>query len=87
MMRTTMALSGLILVMAAFGSDGAQEAAREKALPGIFARSAAHYRALDAAATPLAKSADGKKDLYPHGYRADKGSLDMRSIFWWTSGH
>ena len=87
MMRTTIALSGLILATAAFGADGAQEAALEKALPEIFARSAAHYRALDAAATPLAKSADGKKDLYPHGYRADKGALDMRSIFSWTSGH
>ena len=83
-MRTTMVLSGLILATAAFGT---QEAALEEALPGIFARSAAHYRALDAAATPLAKSEDGKKDLYPHGYRADKGALDMRSIFSWTSGH
>ena len=87
MMRTTMLLSGLILATVAFGADGAQEAALEAALPGIFARSAAHYRALDAAATPLAKSEDGKKDLYPHGYRADKGTLDMRSIFSWTSGH
>ena len=87
MMRTTIALSGLILTTAAFGADSAQETALEEALPGIFARSAAHYRALDAAATPLAKSADGKKDLYPHGYRADKGALDMRSIFSWTSGH
>ena len=32
MMRTTIALSGLILATAAFGADGAQEAALEKAM-------------------------------------------------------
>ena len=32
----------------------------EKALPGIFERSAAHYKAIDAKATPLMKNAKGE---------------------------
>lgn len=58
----------------------------ESALPGIFAKSAAHYRALDAAATPLMKRADGRM-MVPQGFKRDKKELDMRLIEWWTSGH
>ena len=64
----------------------AGEAELRAALPGIFAKSAARYRALDAAATPLAKDAKGKLRT-PHGWNAKKGELDMRSVRWWTSGH
>ena len=55
-------------------------------LPEIFAKSAAHYKALDAAATPLMKDEQGEFRT-PHGWRIGKGELDMRSIYWWTSGH
>lgn len=66
--------------------DCSKESELEKALPCIFKKSAEHYRALVAAAAPLAKDEDGKK-LFPHGYKAVTGELDMRSILWWTSGH
>ena len=66
-----------------------QESELKAALPDIFAKSAAHYKALDAAATPLMK--DEKGDLrVPHGvlkWKTGKDELDMRSIYWWTSGH
>ncbi len=58
-------------------------------LPSIFARSAAHYRALDAAATPLMRDGKGEPRV-PHGWKkwkTGKDELDMRSIYWWTSGH
>ena len=54
--------------------------------PGIFAKAAAHYRALDAAATPLMKGEDGRL-CTPHGFCRDRGELDMRSVLGWTAGH
>ena len=62
------------------------EAELKARLPDIFAKSAAHYKALDAAATPLMKDAKGELRT-PHGFRRETRELDMRSIFWWTSGH
>ena len=62
------------------------EAELQAKLPEIFAKSAAHYRALDAAATPLMKDAKGHLRT-PHGFNRKRGELDMHSIFWWTSGH
>ena len=70
----------------ALRADAGNEAALEAALPRIFGECAAHYRAIDAATVPLAKGADGK-ELFPHGFKAAAGEYDMRSIFWWTSGH
>lgn len=67
-------------------AEGAGIAELKDALPGIFARSAAHYKALDAAVTPFMKNKDGKT-MVPHGYRRDKKLYDMRKIEWWTSGH
>lgn len=55
-------------------------------LPDVFARAAAHYKALDAAATPLMKNGKGELRT-PHGFRRDTRELDMRSVFWWTAGH
>lgn len=55
-------------------------------LPEMFVKCAAHYKALDAAAAPLMKGADGK-NYVPCGYERDKGRLDMRDALWWTSGH
>ena len=66
-----------------------QEPELKARLPEIFAKSAAHYRALDAAATPLMKDAQGGLRT-PHGWlkrKTGKAELDMRSIYWWTSGH
>ena len=74
------------------------ESALRARLPEIFAKSAAHYKALDAAATPLMNSGDaggasangGKpygERRVPHGWNAKTGKLDMRSIYWWTTGH
>ena len=63
-----------------------QEAKLRARLPEIFAKAAAHYRALDAAATPLMKDEKGNMRT-PHGFRRDKGELDMRSVLWWTAGH
>ncbi len=71
-----------------------QEAELRAKLPDVFARSAAHYRAIDAAATPLMNVRTPKKRnrpfderQVPHGWKAKEGKLDMRSIYWWTSGH
>ena len=63
------------------------EAKLQSMLPDVFAKSAAHYKALDAAATPLMdKGKDGRKQV-PHGFDRARGVLDMRNIDWWTSGH
>ena len=74
------------------------EAKLQAMLPDVFAKSAAHYRAIDAAATPLMDKGDVKEAVphgdkphgerrVPHGWNAKTGKLDMRSIYWWTSGH
>ena len=63
-----------------------EETLRKKLLPEVFTKSAAHYRALDAAATPLMEAGDAKGKV-PHSWSAKGNRLDMRSIYWWTSGH
>ena len=84
------------MLVAASMAANPQEVLLEKRLPEIFGKCAAHYRALDAAATPLMNSEGVEKSSpyagkphagrrVPHGWRDDK--LDMRSIYWWTSGH
>ena len=69
-----------------FSVQAAQIDELKAKLPEIFAKSAAHYKALDAAATPLMKKADGTV-MVPQGFRRNKRELDMRKIQWWTSGH
>ena len=71
-----------------------QEAKLQSMLPDVFTKSADHYRAIDAAATPLMETGESKRDKkpywerrVPHGWDAKAGKLDMRSIYWWTSGH
>ena len=83
----------LVAVLAVCGScayaETASEAELKAKLPEIFAKSAAHYRALDAAATPLMRDEKGEPRV-PHGWKkwkTGKDELDMRSIYWWTSGH
>jgi hypothetical protein len=82
--------AGLIAAAAVFACAACAQArsAEEElraALPGIFAKAAAHYRALDAAATPLMHGGKNGAAQYPHGMR--RGALDMRGISSWTSGH
>ena len=86
-MKTTLFLAGVLAVSAA-GAEAADEAALKARLPEIFAKCAAHYRALDAAATPLMKNEKLKGGFgTPHGWKREKGELDMRSLYWWTAGH
>jgi len=70
------------------GCTTAAESDLASRLPSVFEKAAANYRVLESAA---AKQIDRKTKkgelLTPHGYRRDKGELEMRSIFWWTSGH
>ena len=87
-------LSVVTLTCISYAGGSADEATLKSKLPEIFAKSAAHYRALDAAATPLRKGKMSTRkdrnnsDIYmPHGWKRQTGELDMRSIFWWTSGH
>ena len=65
-------------------SDEAELAA---ALPGIFEQAAAHYRALDAAATPLMHGGPDGAPQVPHGFKRVEGCLDMQPVYWWTAGH
>ena len=74
------------LLAAAAVAANQQEDLLIKRLPEAFARSAVHYKALDAAATPLMKAGDAKGKV-PHSWSAKGNRLDMRSIYWWTSGH
>ena len=67
-------------------ADEDQTAELKAKLPEIFAKSAAHYKALDAAATPLMKGENGVLRS-PHGYKRDKGELHMSSVLGWTAGH
>ena len=97
-MKNIIAMTSALLAAAAAGAGAGDEAELRAKLPEIFAKSAAHYRALDAAATPLMNSGragsavphgakpHGERRV-PHGWNAKTGKLDMRSIYWWTSGH
>ena len=75
-----------VAMCAAAGEREACEAELRAKLPDVFAKAAAHYKALDAAATPLMRDEAGKL-RYPHGYRRDKGELKMHSVNGWTAGH
>ena len=78
-----------MLFAAVCAADVPAENALRAQLPEIFAKSAEHYRALDAAATPLMKDEKGANRT-PHGWKkwkTGKDEYDMRSIFWWTAGH
>ena len=63
------------------------EAKLVAALPGIFEQAAAHYRALDAAATPLMHGGPDGAPQVPHGFKRVEGCLDMQPVYWWTAGH
>jgi len=93
-MKILFALSLLFASAASFAAVSADSLSSR--LPSIFARSAAHYRELDAKATPLRKGEMSKRkgrhnsDIYvPYSWKKSDGQgvLDMRPIYWWTSGH
>ena len=74
------------LVVACCAAPTKEELALKAKLPAIFAKAAEHYRALDAAATPLMRDEKGGLRT-PHGFKRDKRELDMRKNTWWTAGH
>ena len=89
----TLSFCSVALTTSLVAAPAAEEALLAR-LPEIFAKSAAHYKALDAAAAPLAisekevgKGWDKSKALMPHGFNRKTRQLDMRTIFWWTAGH
>ncbi|MBO7683499.1 MAG: glycoside hydrolase family 88 protein [Kiritimatiellae bacterium] len=97
-MKKAIATASALLAAFAAGAGTDGEAELRAKLPEIFAKSAAHYRALDAEATPQMNSGKagaavphgakphGERRV-PHGWNPKTGKLDMRSIYWWTSGH
>ena len=80
-------LLAVILTLACCAAPTKEELALKARLPEIFAKSAAHYRALDAAATPLMKDEKTGKVRYPHSVRPGTRELKMHSVLAWTSGH
>lgn len=88
-MNSRSAVLAICLSSAVFRGVASPEAELAAKLPETFAKAAAHYKALDAATTPLMKTANGEIRV-PHGWnkwRTGKDEYDMRSIYWWTSGH
>lgn len=84
-MKKRLFLIGSVLTLSGFAQDSALANLKSR-LPEIFSACAAHYKALDAAVTPLMKNAKGQT-MVPHGYKRGKKMYDMRRIEWWTSGH
>ena len=64
------------LMLAVLVASPAEEDLAAK-LSEIFAKSAAHYKALDAAATPLMRDAKGEARVV-HGFKRATRELDMR---------
>ena len=67
-------------------AEGTELARLKSKLPEIFAKSAAHYKALDAAATAVMYNTNGMVML-PRGYNRTLKRLTIREITCWTSGH
>lgn len=76
----------------------AEELALRERLPKVIAKSAEHYRSLDAAVTTLAYDENGVADgnapngerihwRYPHLYDPHTHSYKMQGILQWTAGH
>ena len=84
-MKKRLFLIGSVLTLSGIAQDAAMADLKGR-LPEIFSKCAAHYKALDAAVTPLMKNSKGQT-MVPQGYKRDKKMYDMRRIEWWTSGH
>ena len=65
-MKAIIGISAAMASAVAFADLSADEAKLKAMLPDVFAKSAAHYRAIDAAATPLMNAGD-VKEAVPHG--------------------
>ena len=83
----TLLTAALASAALAAATTTADETALKDQLPDIFAKSAAHYKALDAAATPLMANGKSGMKQVPHGFNLAARKLDMRNINWWTTGH
>ena len=65
-----------------------RETALKARLPEVLTKAAAHYKVLDAVATPLMMNKKLRGGCgTPHSWKPRTGELDMCSIYWWTSGH
>ena len=84
MMRTPLAVVSCLMSFALWASS---EDELKAAIPEIFAKSAAHYKALDAAVTPLMDPGKDRPRQYPHGFNRSTRTYDMRPVSNWTSGH
>lgn len=89
-MKERMMMRGLLTVGAVllFGvSAGAAHIDELKSkISEVFAKSAAHYKALEAAATPRMWSKDGKP-MIPRGFDHEKREITMDPIHGWRTGH
>ncbi len=77
-------LSSIAFMGSARAIDGVQKL--KATLPDIFAKAAAHYRALDAAATPRMWNKNGKP-MIPRGFNHEKREITMDPIHGWRTGH
>lgn len=80
-----MFLAVLSLSLACCYTPTPEELALKARLPDIFAKAAAHYKALAAAATPLMRNAKGKFRI-PRSWSPERG-LVMHGADDWTCGH
>ena len=80
------AMAVAAVALSARGDASAAEVEFKARIPEVFAKCAAHYRALDAAAAPLMAGKSGVPRV-PRGYDADKGKLRMCACTDWTAGH
>ena len=85
-MKRAIVAAAVALALTSAGADVAEERLRAS-LPDIFAKSAAHYRALESSASALMDKGPGGAKQIPYSYRRDLRALDMRPIDWWTNGH
>lgn len=83
-MKKIIATTLMIAASAVVASSTETELARK--LPQIFADSAANYVLLEREALKLMVDDKGKNRT-PHGWIKKDRRLDMRNIYWWTSGH
>ena len=91
-MKITVPFKGLVVLLlpsiALAGGAGSVASVQKlkDALPDIIEKSAAHYRALDAAATPRMWNKNGKP-MVPRGFDHEKREITMDPIHGWRTGH
>ena len=91
-MKITVPFKGLVvlllpsIVLAGGAGSVASVQKLKDALPDIIEKSAAHYRVLDAAATPRMWNKNGKP-MVPRGFDHEKREITMDPIHGWRTGH